>query len=204
MKLYEMEGFLRGKCLPGDLLVGESNAAYLVRKLNEAATIKDERDALEIRLRNALSGEQEAIQRAHAANQTADALAVENAALKDVFGSGEAVVNFLSIALRHTKYDCIDLPDVALAFKMSLPETPATDAALATIEMRAKAEAIEQLAIQLGQLPDDAFDVLSDAAEFETYQEEHHTFVSISNPRAVANAVISLVKEQSDELREAK
>ncbi|WP_313795377.1 hypothetical protein [Serratia sp. (in: enterobacteria)] len=62
-----------------------------------------------------------------------DALAVENAALKDVFGSGEAVVNFLSIALRHTKYDCIDLPDVALAFKMSLPETPATDAALAAI-----------------------------------------------------------------------
>ncbi|MBH2795131.1 hypothetical protein I5Q20_03535 [Serratia marcescens] len=168
------------------------------------STLEAERDALEIRLRNALTSEQEAIQRAHAANQTADALAVENAALKDVFGSGEAVVNFLSIALRHTKYDCIDLPDVALAFKMSLPETPATDAALAAIEMRAKAEAIEQLAIQLGQLPDDAFDVLSDAAEFETYQEEHHTFVSISNPRAVANAVLSLVKEQSDELREAK
>lgn len=37
MKLYEMEGFLRGKCLPGDLLVGESNAEYLVRKLNEAS-----------------------------------------------------------------------------------------------------------------------------------------------------------------------
>ncbi|POX19490.1 hypothetical protein C3468_16110 [Serratia marcescens] len=65
-----------------------------------------------------------------------DALAVENQAMKDVFGPGEAVVNFLSIALRHTKYDCIDLPDVALAFKMSLPETPATDAALAAIEAR--------------------------------------------------------------------
>ncbi|HFD7741161.1 TPA: hypothetical protein ACF54C_005012, partial [Serratia marcescens] len=44
--------------------------------------LKAERDALEIRLRNALISEQEAIQRAHAANQTADALAVENAALK--------------------------------------------------------------------------------------------------------------------------
>lgn len=74
-----------------------------------------------------------------------NALAVENAALKDVFGSGEAVVNFLSIAMRHTKYDCIDLPDVVLAFKMSLPETPATDAALAAIEARAKVEAIELL-----------------------------------------------------------
>lgn len=70
-------------------------------------------------------------------------------------------------------------------------------AALAAIQAqaKAKAEAIEQLAFQLEQLPDDAFDVLSDAAEFETYQEEHHTFVSISNPRAVANAVLSLVKE---------
>ncbi|WP_187322228.1 hypothetical protein [Serratia marcescens] len=98
------------------------------------SSLEAERDALEFRLRNALSSEQAAIQRAHAANQTADALAVENAALKDVFGPGEAVVNFLSIALRHTKYDCIDLPDVALAFKMSLPETPATDAALAAIQ----------------------------------------------------------------------
>ncbi|MEW7002033.1 hypothetical protein M8494_22020 [Serratia ureilytica] len=44
--------------------------------------LKAERDALEVRLRNALTSEQEAIQRAHAANQTANALAVENAALK--------------------------------------------------------------------------------------------------------------------------
>ncbi|HAT4916108.1 TPA: hypothetical protein I9738_001043 [Serratia marcescens] len=56
MKLYEMEGFLRGKCLPGDLLVGESNAEYLVRKLNEAANLKAERDALADRV-NALAEE---------------------------------------------------------------------------------------------------------------------------------------------------
>ncbi|TSB27327.1 hypothetical protein FOT43_14570 [Serratia marcescens] len=71
-----------------------------------------------------------------------DALAVENQALKDVFGPGEAVVNFLSIALRRTNYDYINLPDVALAFKMSLPETPATDAALAEI----KAQGVEKFA----------------------------------------------------------
>lgn len=40
MELYEIEGFLRGKCLPGDLLVGESNAQYLTRKLNEGAEAK--------------------------------------------------------------------------------------------------------------------------------------------------------------------
>lgn len=36
MKLYEMEGFLRGKCIPGDLKVNETNAEYLVRKFSEA------------------------------------------------------------------------------------------------------------------------------------------------------------------------
>lgn len=36
MKLFEMEGFLRGKCLPGDMKVNETNAEYLVRKLAEA------------------------------------------------------------------------------------------------------------------------------------------------------------------------
>ncbi|ECU0367617.1 hypothetical protein DHU24_18360 [Salmonella enterica] len=31
-----MEGFLRGKCIPGDLKVNETNAEYLVRKFSEA------------------------------------------------------------------------------------------------------------------------------------------------------------------------
>lgn len=36
MKLHEMDGFLKGKCLPGDMLVNETNAQYLVRKFAEA------------------------------------------------------------------------------------------------------------------------------------------------------------------------
>lgn len=161
------------------------------------SALEAERDALEVRLRNALSSEQESIQRAHAANQTIDALAVENAALKDAITTHSQSTHFCELC---GKDDPCSTDDVCYA----LNETPATDAALAAIQAQAKAEAIEQLAIQLEQLPDDAFDVLSDAAEFETYQEEHHTFVSISNPRAVANAVISLVKEQSTDPREAK
>lgn len=57
-----------------------------------------------------------------------DQLAAENVDLKNVFGPGDAVMNFLTIALRHTTYDEIDLSDVTLAFRMSLPQTPATDA----------------------------------------------------------------------------
>ncbi|MDP8797510.1 hypothetical protein QZQ15_05800, partial [Serratia marcescens] len=45
MNVYEMEGFLRGQCVPRDLLVNESNAAYLVRKLREISSVKAERDA---------------------------------------------------------------------------------------------------------------------------------------------------------------
>ena len=47
------------------------------------SALEAERDALEVRLRNALTSEQESIQRAHAANQTIDALAVENQALNN-------------------------------------------------------------------------------------------------------------------------
>ncbi|CAI1701156.1 Uncharacterised protein [Serratia liquefaciens] len=46
MNVYEMEGFLRGKCMPRDILVNESTAEYLVRKLNEATVVNAERDAL--------------------------------------------------------------------------------------------------------------------------------------------------------------
>ncbi|HHS9838330.1 TPA: hypothetical protein ACTW3Y_004382 [Klebsiella pneumoniae] len=42
MNVYKMEGFLRGKCLPGDLKVNESNAEYLVRKLNAVSELKGE------------------------------------------------------------------------------------------------------------------------------------------------------------------
>ena len=35
MTLIEMNGFLKGKCIPGDLKVNETNAEYLVRKLGE-------------------------------------------------------------------------------------------------------------------------------------------------------------------------
>ncbi|EEW0951891.1 hypothetical protein ED852_000959 [Escherichia coli] len=36
MALIEMDGFLKGKCIPRDLKVNETNAEYLVRKFAEA------------------------------------------------------------------------------------------------------------------------------------------------------------------------
>ncbi len=39
MNVFEMEGFLRGKCLPGDMKVNETTAEYLVRKLSQAGEL---------------------------------------------------------------------------------------------------------------------------------------------------------------------
>ncbi|WP_369461957.1 hypothetical protein [Citrobacter braakii] len=65
MTLYEMEGFLRGKCLPGDMMVNESDAQYLVRKFSE---LQSQNAELSHQLANAES--------------KCRALAAENAALK--------------------------------------------------------------------------------------------------------------------------
>ncbi|EOH6066664.1 hypothetical protein ACMATQ_000740 [Klebsiella michiganensis] len=80
-------------------------------------------------------------------------LAADNVALKNVFGPGDSVLNFLTIALRHTTYDQIDLDDVTLAFKMSLPETPATDRIVAGV----KADGAEACVRALVTSDDDDF-----------------------------------------------
>lgn len=46
MNVSEMEGFLHGKCLPGDIKVNESNAEYLVRKLSAVSELQGEVTAL--------------------------------------------------------------------------------------------------------------------------------------------------------------
>lgn len=92
----------------------------------KVSALEAECDALQVRLRNALSSEQEAIQRAHSANQTADVLAVENAGFKHA----------LSVILEH-----VDVTDKGQAGVVAMiandelfnSETPATDAALAAI-----------------------------------------------------------------------
>lgn len=52
MSLIEMDGFLKGKCIPSDLKVNETNAEYLVRKFAEAeakisALSEDQQRAIE-------------------------------------------------------------------------------------------------------------------------------------------------------------
>ncbi|WP_250883370.1 ead/Ea22-like family protein [Escherichia coli] len=79
MTLIEMDGFLKGKCIPSDLKVNETNAEYLVRKFAEAeakisALSEDHQKAIE-----SIKQADAAVKLAH---EKFSALAAENAALK--------------------------------------------------------------------------------------------------------------------------
>ncbi|HDD0110426.1 TPA: hypothetical protein O9V13_000691 [Escherichia coli] len=79
MSLIEMDGFLKGKCIPSDLKVNETNAEYLVRKFAEAeakisALSEDQQKAIE-----SIKQADSAVKLAHEKFST---LAAENAKLK--------------------------------------------------------------------------------------------------------------------------
>lgn len=99
-------------------------------------------DALEVRLRDSLSSEQEAIQRAHAANQTIDALAVESIGLRHI---AERIVNALYAAGYEPEENSLH-PWKSLIFDAEKAlNTPANDAALAAIRNEASARALKHL-----------------------------------------------------------
>ncbi|EOK6233590.1 ead/Ea22-like family protein [Escherichia coli] len=75
MTLIEMDGFLKGKCIPSDLKVNETNAEYLVRKFAEAeakisALSEDQQRAIE-----SIKQDDAAVKLAH---EKFSALAAEN------------------------------------------------------------------------------------------------------------------------------
>lgn len=106
------------------------------------SALKAERDALEVRLRNALTSEQEAVQRAHAANQTADALAMESAALK-------AAVDLIASAYTEGEPAGFEID------RARHIETPTTDSALAAIEARGVEKLIKLKMEQLASMHPD-------------------------------------------------
>lgn len=102
MTLIEMDGFLKGKCIPSDLKVNETNAEYLVRKFGE----------LESKLETAL-------RECRSAGITIDnleakcaALAAENAGLNFYLRNGPVIRKGGELVAAH----------------QFAPETPATDA----------------------------------------------------------------------------
>lgn len=88
MKLYEMEGFLRGKCIPGDLKVNETNAEYLVRKFSEAEERCAELSARLSMINGLIEAAEQGNKLAQEATETLvqerNALAAENVGMKEL------------------------------------------------------------------------------------------------------------------------
>ncbi|EPV2638736.1 hypothetical protein ACV3BA_004796 [Escherichia coli] len=103
MNVFEMEGFLRGKCVPRDLKVNETNAEYLVRKFAEAQAKCAALAAENVALRS------KAAELAHEASK--------------IYSAYNATI---------TEHDG-DFMDMQTLHEMQCIETPATDAFLAEV-----------------------------------------------------------------------
>ncbi|MFY0199464.1 hypothetical protein [Klebsiella variicola] len=125
MNVYKMEGFLRGKCLPGDLKVNESNAEYLVRKLNAVGELKGELTAALATIEKCreIVGCPDGIDLQDHLRQ----LAAENVALKNAITDHSHSVHFCEVC---GKDDPCSTDDVCYALK----DIPATDRIVAGIK----------------------------------------------------------------------
>nr|WP_252400330.1 hypothetical protein [Escherichia coli] len=116
MTLIEMDGFLKGKCIPRDLKVNETNAEYLVRKFGE----------IESKLETALRECRSAGITIDNLEAKCEALATENAALKE----------------SEREFDKMCAEEFGPDWVSEFTETPATDAFLAEV----RAQGVEMFA----------------------------------------------------------
>ncbi|EFN9582531.1 hNH endonuclease [Escherichia coli] len=163
MSLIEMDGFLKGKFIPSDLKVNETNTEYLVRKFTELESkletaLRECRSAgitidnLEAKCA-ALAADNEkameAMRQADAAVKLAhekfSAMAAENAGLKQAFNPAEipeeAVEAFTETAIMDHDWNDTsewswvenDTDVIRAVLEAIKPETPTTDAFLAEV-----------------------------------------------------------------------
>ncbi|EKK0706972.1 TPA: hypothetical protein J0A54_001789 [Escherichia coli] len=150
MNVFEMEGFLRGRCVPRDLKVNETDAEYLVRKFAEAeakisALSEDHQKAIE-----SIKQADSAVKLAH---EKFSALAAENAGLKsfgdklnemhnDLNGEGTGIQGRAEVACQQVALE-------AAMEEFDAIKTPATDAFLDEVRADARNEGINYTASRL-------------------------------------------------------
>ncbi|EFB1314835.1 hNH endonuclease [Escherichia coli] len=141
MSLIEMDGFLKGKCIPRDLKVNETNAEYLVRKFAEAeakisALSEDQQRAIE-----SIKQADSAVKLAH---EKFSVLAAENARLKSAVTQQIELRAEIKKAGRppHADFWVQSICEAEEKVKRALEETPATDAFLAEV----RAQGVEMFA----------------------------------------------------------
>ncbi|HCM9500996.1 TPA: hypothetical protein N5O09_000421 [Enterobacter roggenkampii] len=130
--LKEMQGLLNGKCLPSDLIVGETLAEYLVRKFDE--------------LEQKLAESQREFRAADATIENlqmqVEKLAAENAGLKKANEIALKILNDEETLVTSLWASSVQEVEV---------KTPATDAFLAEV----RAQGVEMMAAEADQLMDE-------------------------------------------------
>lgn len=144
MSLIEMDGFLKGKCIPSDLKVNETNAEYLVRKFGELES-KLETAFRECRSSGITIDNLEA---------KCEALAAENARLKYAVTQQIELRAEIKKAGRppHADFWVQSICEAEEKVKRALEETQATDAFLDEV----MAQGVEMYADNLDNGADDA------------------------------------------------
>ncbi|MGV3690396.1 hypothetical protein [Citrobacter freundii] len=169
MTVYEMEGFLRGKCLPGDMMVNEGNAQYLVRKFSE---LQSQNADLAVQLANAESKCRE--------------LAVESAGLKNPdnwLSQSDYGYEASEVATQNgaTEDESLRAGMIAIINRIG---TPATDAFLAEVRASAIRDALNESSDYLDtDCVMDRLDISYEEAELRTSGsiELHDALVAVAN-----------------------
>ncbi|ELO8098635.1 hypothetical protein R0T77_004118 [Salmonella enterica] len=142
MKLYEMEGFLRGKCIPGDLKVNETNAEYLVRKFSEAEERCAELSARLSMINGLIEAAEQGNKLAQEATETLvqerNALAAENVGMKELI---EQHANSVAVCPNCSHEEPSETDDIVALYRSM--ETTATDAFLAEVRAQGADELAE-------------------------------------------------------------
>ncbi len=139
MSLIEMDGFLKGKCIPNDLKVNETNAEYLVRKFAEAeakisALSEDHQKAIE-----SIKQADAAVKLAH---EKFSVLAAENARLKAICEDRRTFI-MNGVQLGFIKVPTVETDPALETIRIAIsPQktTPATDAFLDEMKTEARKE----------------------------------------------------------------
>ncbi|THD42779.1 hypothetical protein ERD95_21850 [Enterobacteriaceae bacterium ML5] len=146
MQPFEMQGLLAGKCLPGDLIVNESIAEYLLRKLEDRNELERQLSAKTISEQNIINAFGIKGEGAHSklVIEYVHALVAENAALKAFRPqpNGAAMMEALDVFFANEEYPegaMSDAFDILCCKRVSTPET---DAAIAEI----KAQGVDEYA----------------------------------------------------------
>ncbi|QGN45162.1 hypothetical protein GJ694_15045 [Enterobacter cloacae] len=128
-----MEGFLRGKCLPGDMKVNETNAEYLVRKFTE---LEQKLAESQRELRAADATIENLQMQLNAEREAKLALAAENAGLK----------KFCKDAAFDADYEAeLGMERGGFTDALSNIKTPATEAFLAEV----RAAAVDEVCLKI-------------------------------------------------------